>query len=453
MLVLIVMMSMATMLLVYGSTTEAGRAVRADARTRASLEEAKQALIGRAIADANRPGSLPCPDGDDDGSADLFVGSACPNYIGRLPWRTLGIGDVRDDAGERLWYALTPAFRDHPSAPPLNTDTQGSLTLYSNSEARVVTTRGIAAVFAPGASLGSQRRDNAVVLCATNSKNVQRNRCATNYLDASGAVSNARAAGPYIAAPAGDLYNDKVAVIVAADVMPLVERRVAVELRNALLAYRAGAACGCYPWADGGTDGASDRGVSRGRIPAQGALPQNWPPGVLPPYFAPNQWARGIHYAVSRRALDEAGKACTTCIDADLTFDGTRGYDVVLVSSGYAQKSRGSAAWSEYLEDAENRDDDDRYVTPRGEEASRDRAYAIAGPASGCAVSARVLIDHLPCARPGPALQATCEAANAVLTGCRCAAAARALVRPPCASALGARQCELAITELRGCTS
>src|SRR5688572_8050210 len=143
------MMSIATTLLVYGSTTEIGRAVRADARTRAVLDEARQALIGRAIADANRPGSLPCPDGDDDGSADLFVGSACASYIGRLPWRTLGIGDLRDDAGERLWYVLSPAFRDHPSAPPLNSDTRGTLMVYSNTSARVVTAQGLRIVFAP----------------------------------------------------------------------------------------------------------------------------------------------------------------------------------------------------------------------------------------------------------------------------------------------------------------
>jgi hypothetical protein len=453
MLVLVVMMSMATMLLVYGSTTEAGRAVRAEARTRAALDEAKAALIGRAIADANRPGSLPCPDADDDGSADLFVGSACPSYIGRLPWRTLGIGDLRDDAGERLWYALTPAFRDHPSAPPLNTDTQGALTLYSNSDARVITTRAIAVVFAPGAALGSQRRDEEVVLCATTSKNVQRRRCAANYLDAAGKLSNASAAGPYMLAPHDDLFNDKVTAIIAADMMPLVERRVAAELRNALLAYRSAAACRCYPWADTGTDGISESGANRGRIPAQSALPQNWPAGLLPPYFARNQWSRSIHYAVARSALEAGGKGCTTCVDPDLSLDGTRGYDVVLVSAGYSDKARTGSAWSDYLEDPENTDADDRFVTPRGHALNRDRAYAIAGAASGCAISARVLVDHLPCARPGGALQPACDAANSALTRCSCAAAAVSLVKPPCATTLGARECELAITQLRGCTS
>lgn len=452
-LILIGMLSIATMLLVYGATTEAGRAVRADTRTRAVIEEARQALIGRAIADANRPGSLPCPDGDDDGSADLFAGSACPSYIGRLPWRSLGIGDLRDDAGERLWYALSPAFRDHPSAPPINADTQGSLTLFSNSSARIVTTNGIAVVFAPGTALGSQRRDSGTALCVPTSRNVPRNRCSANYLDVAGAVSNASGAGPYIAAAPADLYNDKLTMIVAADVMPLVERRVVVELRNALLEYRRRAACGCYPWPDSAADGTSDVGVSRGRIPAQAALPQSWPPGILPTYFLRNEWSRGIHYAVGHQALEGGGKACTTCNDRNLTLDGMPGFDVLLIASGYAGKTRSSVAWSDYIEDPDNRDGDDRYSTPLSVAPSRNRVFAIAGAGAGCAASARVLIDNLPCARAEKALRPACEAASAALTSCRCAADARVLMKPPCASHLGAKPCELAVTQVRECTS
>src|SRR5215207_9438444 len=132
-LILILMMGVGSMLLVYGSTTALGRAVKAESYTRGVLDQARQALIGRAVADANRPGSLPCPDTDDDGSAELFVGSSCPSYVGRLPWRTLGIGDLRDAAGERLWYALSPNFRDHPTAPAINSDSTGTLTVYSSS--------------------------------------------------------------------------------------------------------------------------------------------------------------------------------------------------------------------------------------------------------------------------------------------------------------------------------
>ncbi|MEO8442082.1 MAG: hypothetical protein ABI547_06310, partial [Betaproteobacteria bacterium] len=87
----------------------------------AVLAQAKKALLARATVDNSLPGSLPCPDlvthipgtnVPDDGIADLFAGTNCPSYVGRLPWRTLGLADLRDPDGERLWYALSPNFRD-----------------------------------------------------------------------------------------------------------------------------------------------------------------------------------------------------------------------------------------------------------------------------------------------------------------------------------------------------
>src|SRR5688500_4529835 len=243
------MISVAAMLLVYGSTSEAGRAVRADAKTRAALDYARQALIGRAIGDANRPGSLPCPDLDDDGSAELFVGSACPAYIGRLPWRTLGVGDLRDESGERLWYALSPNFRDHPGAPALNSDARGTLTVYSSGDALAIAREAVAVVFAPGTALPGQVRDDAPAQCGSTGKHIARNRCPSNYLDAAGNLNNTAAGGPYIAATPGLHFNDKLTVISTPDFMPLVEQRVALEARNALLAYRRGSGCRCYPWA------------------------------------------------------------------------------------------------------------------------------------------------------------------------------------------------------------
>lgn len=379
-IILVVMIGVAAMLLVYGATTEGGRMVKADAKTRAALEYARQALIGRAIGDANRPGSLPCPDLDDDGSAELFVGSACPSYIGRLPWRTLGVGDLRDAAGERLWYALSPGFRDHPGAPPINSDTRGTLTVFSGSDATAITREAVAVVFAPGSPLPGQARDDTPAQCAATGRHVPRDRCVTHYLDIAANVSNASAGGPYIAAAPSFGFNDKLAVIGTPDFMPLVEQRVALEARNALLAYRAASACGCYPWADDNADGASDSGASRGRLPVTAAAPHAWTTGMLPPYFAQNQWSRVIYYTVARSALENAGSTCSTCADASLSVDGASGYDVVLLTTGYATGAKRSG-WPEYIDDAENRNDDDRYSTPLAASAARDRLYAIRAPA------------------------------------------------------------------------
>jgi len=95
------------------------------------MAQAKDALIGRAVNDSSIPGSLPCPDTNNDGSAELLSGNNCPSYIGRLPWITLGLPDLRDASGERLWYALSPAFRDDNSASPLNSNTKGTLVVYN----------------------------------------------------------------------------------------------------------------------------------------------------------------------------------------------------------------------------------------------------------------------------------------------------------------------------------
>jgi hypothetical protein len=452
-LALLMMLSMAAMLLVYGSTSEAGRAVKSERKTRATLEYARQALIGRAIGDASRPGSLPCPDGDDDGSADLFVGSSCPTYIGRLPWRTLGLGDLRDASGERLWYVLSPPFRDHPAAPALNSDTHGTLTVYSSSEATTISRDAVAIVFSAGAALGGQRRDMNTAQCATDGKHIRQDYCAANYLDAASGFNNASAAGPYVTAPSASAYNDRLALIVTADFMPLVEQRVALEIRNALLAYKRTSACRCYPWADSTDDGTSDAGSSRGRLPVLKALPQQWGTQVLPAYVAQNDWARIVRYSASRMALENSGTACTDCMEATLTIDGIPGYELLLVTAGYAQSPAPRTTVVDYIDDLENRNGDDRYIMPTSRAADRDRIYPITTASAGCGVNARVLLHNLPCGSPQSGPRMTCEAAATALAACSCAAAASMLATGLCASTLTGEHCATPLKQLQACTS
>lgn len=74
------------------------------------LDEIKDALIGYA---ASRPGSvsfLPCPSAADTGVETARNGAGdCPQSEGRLPWVTLGLGEV-DPWGGRYRYRVTPAF-------------------------------------------------------------------------------------------------------------------------------------------------------------------------------------------------------------------------------------------------------------------------------------------------------------------------------------------------------
>src|SRR6185295_4229955 len=71
----------------------------------------------------------PCPDITNTGTA----GGSCSNgggtTIGRLPWKTLGLPDLRDASGERLWYAVTDSFKNNPAVGTLNSDSRGGITV------------------------------------------------------------------------------------------------------------------------------------------------------------------------------------------------------------------------------------------------------------------------------------------------------------------------------------
>ncbi|GEM_PF-3795504 len=82
------------------------------------LLQAKAALLGRALSDNNRHGSLPCPDNNGDGLADLLHGKQCPSDFGPLPWRTLGLDNHYRD----LWYGLAKDFYDADTGKTLNSD-------------------------------------------------------------------------------------------------------------------------------------------------------------------------------------------------------------------------------------------------------------------------------------------------------------------------------------------
>ncbi len=228
MIMLVIMVMGAATYLVSSLSTTALKNARQE-KTAAALAQAKDALLGRAIKDASRPGSLPCPDTDNDGSAELFAGNICPSYVGWLPWRTLGLPDLRDGDGVRLWYALSSSVRDHSTAQPINSDTQGLLSITGNISLNNVT----AIVFAPGAPLCGKSH-------ATN--NVDQ------YLEAMSSVT----APAIINSNSNDCnnspYNDNLLAITADQIFQPVEKRIAREVKACLDQYAANSASK-YPWA------------------------------------------------------------------------------------------------------------------------------------------------------------------------------------------------------------
>jgi len=130
-------------------------------RAQDALLKAKAALIAFAAdttSTAIQPGALPCPDTNDDGNAEGSC-SGTNVVLGRLPWKTLGVDDIRDASGERLWYALSPRFRKM-SSTVVNSDTRGQLTI---TDGTASSGNIIAVVIAPGPALGAQLQLGGIV--------------------------------------------------------------------------------------------------------------------------------------------------------------------------------------------------------------------------------------------------------------------------------------------------
>lgn len=204
------------------------------ARERASqdaLLRARDALVAYAVSDDNRPGELPCPDINNDGKLVIgedLIGSSCAALVGRLPWITLGLPDLYDDAGERLWYALSNDFHANGSVP-LNSDTAFRTGHTSLSVAGAASAGNlVAVVLAPGATLarpGSALQDRTSAAAQLDP---------VNYLDAANGIDNADADTSFVSAPQSDTFNDRLLPIHSDDIMRLVERRAGRELAQKL---------------------------------------------------------------------------------------------------------------------------------------------------------------------------------------------------------------------------
>jgi len=331
-----------------------------DRVTNAAMAQAKDALIGYAASDANRPGSLPCPDTDNDGSAEspFTSGTECPSYIGRLPWRTLGLSDLRDGSGERLWYAVTREFSRNPSCGstcPMNSDTKGTLTIAGTSPA----TNIIAVVFAPGPVVATQDRSMA------NQNTV------AHYLE--GGNETGIGISTFVTGATTTTFDDRLLTISGADVMTPVEKRAARVILQLLADYRSDSDCDCYPWADNNWNGTGNSGARYGGIPLVSASPDSWSSaaGYNPPaWLTTNQWYKVIFYAVSQRDADGGSAG-----DPRFIVDSTGNVRVVLITTGPAVTgdNRPSSNWNDYVNDSENNDDGIQFITPLSTAYARDR--------------------------------------------------------------------------------
>jgi hypothetical protein len=352
-------------------------------RTERALAEAKAALIGFAVDAALtgfRLGELPCPDTDDDGTGIIAATGQPENCdsqdkrLGRLPWRTLGLADLRDGDGERLWYAVAEPFKrdnsNHCDTPVdddcINSDSRGTITVRNAAGMPIhdgtnpdpyLPSGAIAVIIAPGAAI-TRQGTGSIQDRSAGSTNIP-----TSYLDqVQGVEDNADfvdgSLNGFISGPVKQngrtIVNDRLVVITYDDLMPVLQKRVAREIGNCLALY-ASANSGRYPWpadtsetavaSSSGNPFVDFAGLRVGRIPdtladtaasSSGAMTPTWTAGCLigvGDWW--NNWKLHVFYALAQ-AFEPADPPTTpscgpgTCLQVNLP-DGASASDVQYV--------------------------------------------------------------------------------------------------------------------------
>ncbi len=379
-LMLLFIVAMSTIAMVFHGMNNSSLQTRREQETALALSNAKQALLAYAFSvnlktscfsssNCAKPGELPCPDTDNDGAAGSSASTSCGNAsgstgqslrIGRLPWKTLGMGELRDGYGETLWYAVSSRYKNSTHYIPLNSDTTGTISL-RDSEGNIINDATsasgvVAVVFSAGPPI--TRQDGTVQ--SRSSSSDQNN--SLNYLDNALGEDNASFVdsssdgfilGPVKDGEGNEILNDRLLVITRDEMIPVMENRVLAEVANALLFYY----CGNHSDSDvnystrtcvgagtkfphpaafwntnclgtGSSSCSSNSSTDHGRIPAapdsgdwnsssilRGSNSGNW--------FQQNGWRELVHYAAAPACL--TGANCTGGGSGFLTLDHTPG--------------------------------------------------------------------------------------------------------------------------------
>lgn len=229
------------------------------------LAQAREALLAhaaeRAIDAQVGPGYLPCPDRDGDGWAQATCGSLAGDSgqeqrLGWLPWKTLGLPDVRDGAGERPWYAVSTRHKGLLNcaasracvdmSPPA---ALGTITVRDaagawlhdgriGDAAHAASGGAAAVVIAPGAALARpgealQRRPCGAPcpppMYLDVAPGIDDNASFVDRTDARARNGDGFVAGPVRGADGAVVANDRIATVGFGDLMPRVMSRVLVE--------------------------------------------------------------------------------------------------------------------------------------------------------------------------------------------------------------------------------
>lgn len=214
-----------------------------DQQSQQALRFAHHALLAYALqplgltaceSNCPRPGDLPCPDRNGDGVAESSCTQSSQRF-GRLPWKTLGVGELRDGSGELLWYAVSNRYKNNPRILPLNLDTPGSWSVIFQPGARYDASvgQGVAAVIlAPNVPI--MRSDGLQQV-----RTAQTSQLATHYFEVFDGYDNAQAqedaAIGMIAAAPSPHFNDALSVVSASEMHHAMQLQVLSALKAVFL--------------------------------------------------------------------------------------------------------------------------------------------------------------------------------------------------------------------------
>jgi len=224
----------------------AGEAARSRATERA-LAQAREALLAyaadRPIDPVVGPGYLPCPDSDDDGWAEPTCGSLAGDSgqaerLGRLPWKTLGVADLREGGGERLWYAVSTKYKGLLNC----TASAGCVDMSPEAALGTITVRDAQGAVIHDGTIADPARANEAGAAAVIIAPAARSPSGDNadFVDRSDAAGRAGNGNGFTRGA-----SDRVAAVGYGEVMPRVMRRVALEVAACLRAHVQ--ATGAYP--------------------------------------------------------------------------------------------------------------------------------------------------------------------------------------------------------------
>ena len=183
---------------------------------------------------------------------------------------------------------------------------------------------------------------------------------AADYLEGDNALGSGVAATHFVTATAGNGVNDRILGITADEVLVPAERRVLLEVRRLLEAYRA--ACGQLPWPAPFDPGAqnlvADAGRTWGLLPLDNALGNGSGPdwgqgcatGIQPAtWLNAEGWDRQVLYVADPCWLPGGG-SCSP----GLSVDGRGGIGALVVAAGrrLAGQARPSNDPADYFEAA-----------------------------------------------------------------------------------------------------